>query len=285
MKKSFFKYIAALLLFGSNGIVASFIALSSHEIVLLRTLIGSMLLIALFFASGKKITVPSSKKQYIYLALSGIAMGASWMFLYEAYDQIGVSIASLLYYCGPVFVVAFTPILFKERLSKNSLLGFAAVLVGIILVNGASEASGNVFGFVCGIMSALMYSIMVICNKKATEIVGLENSMLQLFVSFITVAIFVGSTQGYSIHIEGTSLLPILILGLINTGIGCYFYFSSIGDLSVQSVAICGYLEPLSAVFFSTLLLNEEMTPYQIVGAILIIGGAVASEFKRTKAK
>ena len=39
--RSYFKYILALLLFGSNGVVASHIALSSYEIVLLRTLIGS----------------------------------------------------------------------------------------------------------------------------------------------------------------------------------------------------------------------------------------------------
>ena len=38
------KYIAALLLFGSNGIVASRIHLESSEIILLRTLLGSMLL-------------------------------------------------------------------------------------------------------------------------------------------------------------------------------------------------------------------------------------------------
>ena len=38
-----------------------------------------------------------------YLVLSGIAMGASWMFFYEAYQLIGVSIASLAYYCGAIF--------------------------------------------------------------------------------------------------------------------------------------------------------------------------------------
>ena len=47
MDKSFLKYMAALLLFGSNGIVAGRISLSSHEIVLFRTMIGSALLIAL----------------------------------------------------------------------------------------------------------------------------------------------------------------------------------------------------------------------------------------------
>ena len=45
---AFGKYISALLLFGLNGIVASHIALSSYEIVFLRTMIGSMLLIVLF---------------------------------------------------------------------------------------------------------------------------------------------------------------------------------------------------------------------------------------------
>ena len=49
MKKSYLKYFIALFLFGSNGIVASLIALSSYEIVLLRTMIGSALLIAIFF--------------------------------------------------------------------------------------------------------------------------------------------------------------------------------------------------------------------------------------------
>ena len=47
-EKAFLKYLSALLLFGLNGIVASHIAMSSYEIVFLRTLIGSILLISLF---------------------------------------------------------------------------------------------------------------------------------------------------------------------------------------------------------------------------------------------
>ena len=48
MKKAYLKYFTALLLFGSNGIVASYILLNSYEIVFLRTLIGSLFLIAVF---------------------------------------------------------------------------------------------------------------------------------------------------------------------------------------------------------------------------------------------
>ncbi len=49
MKKAYVKYISGLLLFGSNGIVASFIGLDSYEIVLLRTLIGSIILFAFLY--------------------------------------------------------------------------------------------------------------------------------------------------------------------------------------------------------------------------------------------
>ena len=96
---------------------------------------------------------------------------------------------------------------------------------------------------------------------------------------------FVCFKQGLAIKTPSESILPIFILGLINTGIGCYFYFSSIGNLPVQTVAICGYLEPLSAVLFSMLFLKEAMLPLQIVGAVLILGGAIIGDVVKGKTK
>ena len=81
------------------------------------------------------------------------------------------------------------------------------------------------------------------------------------------------------------SIVPILVLGIVNTGIGCYFYFSSIGKLPVRTVAVCGYLEPLSAVVFASLFLGERMTALQAVGAVLIIGGAMVGELIKTGKK
>lgn len=48
--RSLIKYLSALLLFGLNGIVASFIPLNSYEIVFLKTFIGSVFLAVLFLA-------------------------------------------------------------------------------------------------------------------------------------------------------------------------------------------------------------------------------------------
>ena len=81
-KIAFIKYISALLLFGLNGIVASHIAMSSYEIVFMRTLIGSILLIILFMLGKGKFHIRESKKDFLFVVFSGIAMGTSWMFLY-----------------------------------------------------------------------------------------------------------------------------------------------------------------------------------------------------------
>ena len=285
-KKAFLKYLAALLLFGLNGIVASHIALNSYEIVFLRTCIGSILLLGLFLLGKGKFHTKVYKKDTLFIVLSGMAMGTSWMFLYEAYQQIGVSMASLLYYCGPVIVMILSPIIFKEKLTMPKVCGFLVVLVGIVLVNGtAAESGGNTWGLICGAMSAVMYFFMVTLNKQAKNITGMENSVIQLVVSFLTVAVFVGFKQRFIIHVPGEAWVWILILGVVNTGIGCYLYFSPLAKLLVQTVAVCGYLEPLSAVVFAALLLGETMTPVQIIGAGCIIGGAMIGELWKVKKK
>ncbi len=279
MKRAYIKYFLALLLFGSNGIVASHIVLNSYEIVFLRTLIGSAFLVIVFLLMKGKKTAFSNKKHLLYLVISGIAMGASWMFLYESYSQIGVSLATLAYYCGPVIVMVLSPLVFHERISVSKVAGFTIVLLGMFLVNGEGlQKNGLSWGLLCGILSAVTYSFMVIFNKKASSITGLENSTYQLIVSFLTVSVFVFSKHGIAASGVLQNFLPVLVLGIVNTGIGCYLYFSSIQKLPAGSVAICGYLEPLSALVFSALLLHERLTIVQLFGAVLILSGALLGE-------
>lgn len=178
-------------------------------------------------------------------------------------------------------VLLLSPVLFREKLTLQKLSGFGIVLAGAFLINTQAFQAGQSFwGLVFGGMSAILYAAMVILNKKASSIQGLENATLQLLTSFLTVALFTGFRQGYELHIAASDWLPILILGLLNTGIGCYLYFSSIGHLPVQTVAISGYLEPLSAVLLAVIFLGETLLPTQILGAILILSGALMGEVR-----
>jgi len=284
--KNHIKYIAALLLFGSNGLVASYIAMNSHEIVFFRTLTGSLFLLTVFFITGGKFQAFGNKRYFAYLMVSGAAMGASWMFLYEGYRQIGVSLATLAYYFGPVIVMALAPLLFREKLMPAKVAGVLAALAGMVLINGAAlSQSGLSWGLVCGVLAAAMYALMVTFNKKAVSVTGLENAVWQLLASFVVVAIFTFIKQGFYIPVASGSILPILLLGIVNTGVGCYLYFSAIGVLQAQSIAVFGYLEPLSALAFSALFLQERLSPVQMIGAALILGGAAFGEFYRRKAR
>lgn len=66
--------------------------------------------------------------------------------------------------------------------------------------------------------------------------------MTQLATSFFIVAMFIITKSGFTISVDINQQKWIIILGLFNTGIGCYF--SSILDLPVQTVVVYGYLEP-----------------------------------------
>jgi drug/metabolite transporter (DMT)-like permease len=283
------KYLLSLILFGSNGIVANMIDLPSNIIVLVRVTLGAALLVALVALSRsarQNLQATKHRRQAAYLATSGAALGVAWLFLFESYKYIGVGVASLLFYCGPVIVMALSPMIFKTRLTSTKILGFAAVILGAFLVVGQGLGEGiSPMGLFLGGMSAVMYAVMVIFSKKVTDIKGVESSAIQLCGSFGAVAVYMiaGALAGglalpTMAQLAHVNIAAVLCIGLVNTGFGCYLYFSSMGDLPVTRVAVCGYLEPLSAVALSAVLLGEAMSAANVLGACLILGGAIYSE-------
>lgn len=284
MKRSYLKYFAGLLLFGSNGVVASFIPLTSYEIVLLRSVLGSAALLALFYLTGHRLRGLGQKRDLLFVALSGAAMAADWLLLFEAYAQIGVSLGMLINYTGPALVIALSPLLLKERIRPAKVVALAAALAGAVCISGQAVGAGmSAWGLLCAGLSAAAYALMVLFNKLARSIKGTENALLQLLCATAVVAVFVGCRQGFAMDIPAGAWGPILWLGIVNTGLGCFCYFSAIGGLPAQSVAVCGYLGPLFAVVLSVVVLHEAMTPLQVLGAALIVGGAVFGECWRRK--
>ncbi len=281
MNRSHAKYIAGLLLFGLNGVVSSQILLSSMNIVLFRTLLGSVFLMFLFAWQRQPLRLFAYPRQLAAVVLSGVSMGLSWIFLYEAYQRIGVGLSSIAYYCGPVIVMLLTPFVFHKTITGIQKLCFGVVFLGIVLISVPDlmgSAAVDSFGLFCGFASAVLHALMVIFTMKAPEITGLKNSMIQLVVSFLTVAVFAVALRNICPPSGLQQWGWMLVLGIVNTGIGCYLYFAEIAKLPVETVSILGYLEPLSAVVFAVILLHEHLNAYELVGAVLIACGAVVSE-------
>ncbi len=280
MNQYFISYLFSVLVAGTNGIAASFLSLSSYEIVFLRCSMAFVVVLLLFFLTQKgRFTLFQHPRSLLFVILSGASMGANWLFLYEAYDEIGVTLATLACYCGPVIVMALSPLLFRERLSLFKVCGFGVVFLGIILVNGQVFLAGNSgWGLFCGAMTMVTYACMIIFNKFGTEISGLENSVVLFLVSSLVTGGFLVSRQGFHLTLLPSDYLPILYLGLLSTGIANHLYFASMKRLPAQTISVCGYLEPLTAVILSAVILHESMSLAQMIGAVCILGGALFCE-------
>lgn len=272
------RYILSLLLFGANGVAASFIALDSGQIVLLRSLLGSATLLTLFYLGGGRLSALRDRRDLLLLAVSGAAMAADWLLLYEAYARIGVGLSILINYTGPALVIALSPLVLREKLTAGKLCSLALALCGAVLISGKAVSGGtDTMGIVCAALSAVGYAVMVLSNKLTTRIKGSDNALLQMLFTCAAVALCSLLRGEASMSIAASDLLPVLLLGIVCTGLACRLYFSSIGGLPAQTVAVCGYLEPMSAVLMSALVLGERMSPMQLLGAALIISGTLFS--------
>lgn len=278
-QRAYAKYLLSLVIFGGNGVLASFIPWSSYQIVMARSAIGGLCLMGMVLACRQGGGLLRDRKSLAFLIASGVCMSGSWLFIYEAFQEIGVSLATLSYYCGPVLVMALAPVLFGERLTWSKLLGFAAVLTGMVLLYGGDLAvEGFTWGMACGLLSAVCYAGMVLCNKKSAGTTGLQNAACQLAVACVVVMGF-NLLRGTSLApLDGKGLAAVLALGFLNTGLACWWYFSAMQELSAQTISICGYLEPVSALLLSAVLLGERLTPIQWAGAALVLGGAAFAE-------
>lgn len=273
-------YILSLLIFGTNGIFVSHISLASCQIVLIRTLIGGVLLtcLVLFFGGFDK---EHLQRERIPLLLGGAALGLNWVTLFEAYRLLNVSLATLIYYVGPILVLLFSPILFREKLMGRKLVSVIIVGIGLICISGSVAVIGmNALGLLFAAFSALFYAALIVFNKQISYTSGMQTAAFELDVAFFVVLVYTLCTSGLP-HLTGNDLPYIVVIGFINTGLAYLLYFTGLQKLSGQSVALISYIDPVSALLFSAILLHEVMTPVQVAGAALIIGGAMFGEIKK----
>ena len=279
---SYGMYILSLLIFGTNGFYVSHISIESSQIVLMRTLIGGALLTCLVLFGGG-FDKDNVRKECVPLLLGGATLGLNWVTLFEAYRLLNVSLATLIYYVGPIFVLLFSPILFREKLTGRKSLSVLIVAIGLICISGSIVVTGmNSLGLLVATVSALLYSALIVFNKQIVRTSGMQTAAIELDVAFVVVLVYTLCTAGAP-HITGSDLPYIAIIGFINTGIAYLLYFSGLQKLSGQSVALISYLDPVSALLFSALLLHEVMTPIQMIGAVLIIGGAMFGEIRKQR--
>ena len=101
----------------------------------IRTMVVLVMAWAIVFGKGKLSLVKQTKRNELgFLAASGVATGASWLFFYYAIQVGQVSIVVQIDKLSLLVSIAFAVIVFKEHLSKKSALGLVLIVIGTALV-------------------------------------------------------------------------------------------------------------------------------------------------------
>ncbi len=276
--------IVSMFIYGTIGIFIKFIPLPSATVSMIRGIIGAPFLLIILLLKKSKISWNAIKENSFRLCLLGTMLGVNWIFLFESYRYTSVATATLCYYLAPIFIVAMSPFVFKEKMTIKKVACIIVALIGMIFVSGIVENGippiTEIKGIILGIGAALLYAGIVINNKKLHNISAYDRTIAQLFISAIVLLpynFFSGNLS--NITFTPITLVLLAIVGIIHTGISYFLYFGSMDKLESQTLAILSYIDPAVAIILSIVVLRESMSIFDILGAILILGSAMISEY------
>ena len=285
--RSVLMFVATMLIFGTIGVFRRYIPVSSAFLAFIRGGIGGLSILA-FTQWRKKGRGKIPSRVLPVLVFTGMMIGANWILLFEAYNHTTVAVATLCYYMQPTIVTLLSPLVFRERLTVKKAICAVVAVAGMVLVSGVTGGSGqggNFRGILLGLGAAVFYSGVVMMNKKMQGIDAYRKTTVQMLSAGLVMAPYLLLTGGFSAEgITPGSVLLLLVVGIVHTGIAYVLYFASMDGLRVQSVALLSYIDPVSAMLFSAFLLREPLSLLNIIGAVMIIGSAVAGEMQNRTA-
>ena len=172
------KYTAAVILYGTVGMFLRHVSLPSEVTAMYRGILGALFILFFRLAGGHRMDPDAVKENAKWLVLSGISLGLNWIFLFAAYMTTTVAIASVCNYMAPVFVICLAPFLLKEPPDRKKLPLVALAFLGVLLVTGISGEGANIKGVILGLLAALAFTAIVVCNRKIGGISSYDKSIV-----------------------------------------------------------------------------------------------------------
>ena len=282
--KSLAMFIASMLIFGTIGVFRRNLSLPSAFIACARGILGGSFILAFTLARRWPAAERLPRRTLLLLAFTGAVMGVNWILLFEAYNYTTVAVATLCYYMQPTIVILLSPVVFREKLTGKKALCALVAVAGMVLVSGVAGSGGQAGdprGILFGLGAAVCYACVVIMNKRISSVDAYRKTTVQLFSAGAAMIPYLLLAGGIGIAGISTGEAALLaVIGLVHTGIAYVLYFGSIDGLKAQSIAIFSYIDPVSALLFSALLLHEPLDLPGVIGAVLVIGSAAAGEIQ-----
>ena len=127
-------------------------------------------------------------------------------------------------------------------------------------------------------------AISVLINKQLKETDALHGTIVQLAISTILIFLYLIATGGLpELPMASRSVMLLLIMGIVHTGICYSLQFSCIRHLNGASGIVLVYLDPVTAMILSRFLFGETLSLLQVVGAVMVLGSAVIIQIVNKK--
>lgn len=277
--------IALALVWGSSFILIKrgLVGLSPMQLGSLRIIFAALFLLLIGFKSLSKIPL----RQWKYIALTATLGTFIPAFLFSiAQTQIDSSVSAILNSLTPLNTMVLGGLVFGLSFKRSQIFGVIIGLVGtfLLIINGAiHHPEQNYYYAILIIIASICYATNVnLIKKYLSDLSPLSittgNFLVLLFPALI-VLFFSGFFEVIAVESVQHSLLYIVILGVVGTGIANIIFFKTIQISSPVFATSVTYLIPVVA-FSWGLLDNEMLTPVQFLGAFIILVGVYLSAKK-----
>ncbi len=281
---SLVKLILSMVIFSTIGAVVRGVSFGSGFSAMVRGFIGAGSIILYMLLTKKKIDFSGIRKNLLTLAISGAFIGVNWLLLFESYRFTTIATATVCYNIAPIFVIVLTPLVLKARVPMKKWLCVCCAFVGIILVSdllSLGKGDSPLTGVALSLSAAFFYSCVTLINKRISGISSYDITVVQLIFASAVIAPYAFLVEKITPEMfDPTSIILLLLLSVVHTGLAYVLYFSSVRELSSDTVAVFTYIDPIGAVLISVLAFNESMSPLGIVGAVMIFLSVFFSELK-----
>lgn len=255
----------------------------SHVATALRTivvLIFSWLMV--FIVGSQSQLVDISIKSYIFLILSGMATGASWLCYFKALQLGDVNKVVPIDKSSTILTMVLAFIFLKEDITVPMVIGMIAIGLGTYLMIQKKEEEQkevkNKAWLIYAVLSAVCASLTSILAK-----IGIENVESNLGTAIRTIVVlmmawlivFLQKKYGQVKKISKKSLLFIGLSG-IATGASWLCYYKALHDGLASIVVPIDKLSILVTVAFAYIFLKEKLSKKSAAGLILITVGTLS---------
>lgn len=227
-----------------------------------------------------------SSKTLIFLILSGVATGASWLCYFKALQLGDVNKVAPIDKSSTVLTMILAFIILGESISVTKVIGMIGIALGTYMMimkkkdNKIEEGNTiniNSKWIFYALLSAVFASLTSILGKIGIE--GIESNLgtaIRTIVVLIMawVVVFVTKKQGDIKNIDKKSWIFICLSG-ITTGLSWLCYYKALQDGEASIVVPIDKLSILVTVAFSYIFLKEKLNTKSFIGLIIIIIGTL----------